>query len=88
MNIKNKIKGHLKCVLWSLAWWVLDDTIRKHYISRSHFNEYTQWMSRDFPIMEDMYEHFKRPYGLVSFIDTHRNAMHLKHISKHDNASK
>ena len=27
---------------------------------QSHFNDYTQWMSRDFPIMEDMYEHFRK----------------------------
>lgn len=79
-----KIKAFIKCLLWDLSWWVLDDHIRTGYIHRSHFSEYTRWMSRDFPVMEDMHEYFKdKPYGQgVGHIDRHRDYMKAKYIDK------
>ncbi|QQO96686.1 hypothetical protein CPT_Mokit_244 [Acinetobacter phage Mokit] len=58
------MKKFIKRLLSGLAWWVLEDEIRDKWIWRGYFNDYTKWMSRDFPVMEDMYEHFKDvPYG-------------------------
>ena len=73
----------IKCLLKSLVWRILDKELRQHYIQRSHFNEYTKWMSRDFPIMEDMFEHFKdEPYGQARRIDVHREEMKEKYFPK------
>lgn len=72
-----------KDILRSIAWRILDKELRENWIQRSHFNEYTQWMSRDFPVMEDMYEHFKsKPYGQAPFIAQHRQKMADKYKTK------
>ena len=75
----------IMCFLKSLAWKILDDEIRKHYIQRSHFTDYTQWMSRDFPVFEDTYEFFKdRPYGQCGNVANHREEMKDKYIGAKD----
>lgn len=73
----------IMCFLKSLAWKILDDELRKHYIRRSHFTDYTKWMNRDFPVFEDTYEFFKdRPYGQCGNVAKHREEMKDKYISK------
>lgn len=74
----------IKSLLRSLAYKILDRELRENWIYRPHFSEYTRWLSRDFPVMEDMHEHFKnRPYGENS-PQRHREEMYFKYI-KEDN---
>jgi len=70
----------IKCILRSLAWRILEKEIGEDYIHRAHFNDYTQWMSRDFPIMEDMYRHFKKSgqFGKME-VARHREEMAEKY---------
>lgn len=75
----------IKCFLRSIALRILDKELREDWIHRSNFNEYTKWMNRDFPIMEDMYEAFKdKPYGSNISISRHREDMSLKYNIKKD----
>ena len=70
----------IKCILRSLAWRILEKEIGEGYIHRAHFNDYTQWMSRDFPIMEDVYEHLKKS-GWIGKVEVarHREEMAQKY---------
>lgn len=64
----------------SFAWWVLRQEIRDEYIHRGAINEYTQWMSRDYPIMEDTYHYFQdNILGMQKDICRHREEMAKKH---------
>ena len=70
----------IKSILKSLAWRILDKELREHWIHRGYFNDYLQWMSRDFPIMNDMYKQFEnRPYGGPIECARHREEMAVKH---------
>ncbi|AWY10204.1 hypothetical protein HYQ09_gp155 [Acinetobacter phage vB_AbaM_Konradin] len=74
------MKKFVKKLFYGFAWWVLEDELKRAWIHRAYFNEYTQWMSRDFPIMEDMYQHFKdAPYGRAPDVCRHRQEMEMKH---------
>ena len=61
-----------KQLLRSLAWRILDEEIRKGWIHRTSLGEYTKWMSRDFPVMEDTWEFFKKDHMVILrvFADT------------------
>ncbi|HCM31306.1 MAG TPA: hypothetical protein DIC32_06835 [Acinetobacter radioresistens] len=79
----------IKCILRSLAYRILDKELRENWIHRAHFNEYTKWMSRDFPVMEDMYEAFKnKPYGSNISVSSHREEMAKKHLPKKSDSLK
>ncbi|QHJ81581.1 MAG: hypothetical protein [Caudoviricetes sp.] len=70
-----------KQLLRSLAWRILDEEIRKGWIHRTSLGEYTKWMRRDFPVMEDTWEFFKdRPYGDTGGVCRHREDMRRKYI--------
>lgn len=70
----------IKCILESLAYRILDKKLRENWIHRSSLSAYTKWMSRDFPVMDDMYEFYKdRPYGDLGSISRHREEMARKH---------
>ena len=78
-----------KDILRSLAYRVLDKELREHYIHRAHFNEYTKWMSRDFPVMQDMHEAFEnKPYGSNISVSAHREKMVRKYFPKQSNPLK
>ena len=69
-------------VLRKLALSILDKELREDWIHRSSFNDYTKWMSSDFPVMEDTYEYFlAKPYGLgTGSVDRHRIEMKNKYL--------
>lgn len=67
-------------ILRSLALRILDKELRENWIHRAYFNDYTKWMSRDFPVMEDVCQHFRdRPYGQASG-SRHREEMRRKYF--------
>lgn len=70
----------IKCWLRSLAWRLLEKEIGDQYIHRAYFYDYTRWMSRDFPIMVDMQQHFQNggPFGKVE-VAWHREQMAKKY---------
>lgn len=71
----------IKALLRRWAWWILKAEIEKGYIPKGVLNEYTQWMSRDFPIMNDTYEYFQK-YGSGKYgtpICRHRSEMEKKY---------
>lgn len=73
-----------KCILRSLAWRILEKEINESYIHKGALYEYTKWMSRDFPIMEDTHDFFKdNPLGYSKDICRHRQAMETKHNIQH-----
>lgn len=75
----------IKYLLKRIAFRILDSELRKNWIHRSHFISYTDWLSRDFPVMKDMQNHFKdRPYGENS-ASRHREEMSKKYkpMEKH-----
>ncbi|TVT77628.1 hypothetical protein [Acinetobacter colistiniresistens] len=70
----------IKGILKSLAYRVLDQELRENWIHRAYFNDYTQWMSRDFPIMNDMHKQFEnRHYGGPIECARHRDEMAKKY---------
>ena len=70
----------IKCLLRSLAWRILDQEIKSDYIHRGALQEYTKWMSRDFPIMEDVNTYFKdNPLGMSKNVSRHREEMAKKY---------
>ena len=73
----------IRALIRKWAWWILEDEIEQDYIPRGVFNDYTKWMSRDFPIMVDMYEWFKK-YGSGKqnkCVSRHRTEMEKKHFN-------
>lgn len=77
------IKKFIKRLLKSLAFKILDQELRQNWIHRVNFEEYARWMSRDFPIMKDMYDTFKeKPYGSNLRVTSHREEMNRKYFPK------
>ena len=70
----------IKSLLEWIAYKILDKKMKTCWIHRSSLDTYTKWMSRDFPIFEDMHEFFKTPYGTVNNISGHREDMKSKHL--------
>ena len=66
--------------LQALAFKILEQWIDENYLHRSHVHHYTRWMCNDYPVFEDMEQHFQKCKGTKApDIEHHRKQMREKY---------